>query len=48
MYILSRNWVMRIYLDAAAVHTIVNGGTVYAVEPDKVRDEAPLAAVFRY
>jgi hypothetical protein len=35
-------------LDAAAVHTIVNGGTVYAVEPDKVPDEAPLAAVFRY
>src|SRR5919199_2408506 len=34
-------------LDAAAVHTIVNGGTVYAVEPDKVPDEAPLAAVFR-
>lgn len=35
-------------LDAAAVHTIVNGGTVYAVEPDQVPDEAPLAAVFRY
>jgi hypothetical protein len=35
-------------LDFAAVHTLLNGGTVYAVEPEKVPDKAPLAAVFRY
>lgn len=35
-------------LDLAAVHTLVNGGAVYAVEPEKVPDGAPLAAVFRY
>jgi len=35
-------------LDFAAVQTLLNGGTVYAVEPEKVPDEAPLAAVFRY
>lgn len=35
-------------LSAAAVETVLNGGTVYAVEPDKVPDHAPLAAVFRY
>lgn len=35
-------------LNAAAIQTILNGGTVYAVEPEKVPDEAPLAAVFRY
>jgi hypothetical protein len=35
-------------LDFAAVHTLLNGGTVYAVELKKVPDEAPLAAVFRY
>jgi hypothetical protein len=35
-------------LDAAAVHTLLNGGTVYAVEPGQVPDQAQLAAVFRY
>jgi hypothetical protein len=35
-------------LDFAVVHTLLNGGDVYAVEPDKVPDEAHLAAVFRY
>lgn len=35
-------------LDFAAIHTLLNGGTVYAVEPDKVPDEAPAAAIFRY
>lgn len=35
-------------LDAAATHTLLNGGTVYAVELEKVPDEALLAAVFRY
>lgn len=35
-------------LDFAAIHTLLNAGTVYAVEPKKVPDDAPLAAVFRY
>ncbi len=35
-------------LDLAAIRSILNGGTVYAVEPEKVPDHAPLAAVFRY
>jgi len=35
-------------LDLAATQTIINGGTVYAVEPEKVPDNSPLAAVFRY
>jgi Bacterial archaeo-eukaryotic release factor family 7 len=35
-------------LDFAAIHTLLNGGTVFAVEPEKVPDQAPLAALFRY
>jgi len=35
-------------LDLAAVQTLLNGGTVYAVELEKVPDGASLAAVFRY
>jgi hypothetical protein len=35
-------------LNLAAIQTILNGGTVYAVEPDQVPEDAPLAAVFRY
>jgi hypothetical protein len=35
-------------LDFAAVHTLLNDRTVYAVEPEKVPDDASLAAVFRY
>jgi hypothetical protein len=35
-------------LDFAAIHTFLNGGTVFAVEPDKVPDGAILAALFRY
>lgn len=35
-------------LDAAAVNTVLNGGTVYAVEPDKVPDGAQVAAIFRF
>jgi hypothetical protein len=35
-------------LDFAAVHTLLKGGTVYAVEPEKVPDSSLLAAVFRY
>lgn len=35
-------------LDFAAVHTLLRGGTVYAVPPQKVPGHTPLAAVFRY
>jgi hypothetical protein len=35
-------------LDLAAIQTILNGGTVYAVNSDRVPGHAPLAAVFRY
>jgi Bacterial archaeo-eukaryotic release factor family 7 len=35
-------------LDLAAVLTISNSGTVYAVEPAGVPSEAPLAAIYRY
>lgn len=35
-------------LNAAAIQTIFHGGTVYAVEPENVPDDAPVAAVFRY
>jgi hypothetical protein len=35
-------------LDLIAVHSLLNGATVYAVEPRKLPDRAPLAAVFRY
>jgi hypothetical protein len=35
-------------LDVAAFQSILNGGTVYAVEPEQVPGHAPLAAVFRY
>jgi hypothetical protein len=35
-------------LDRAAIQTILKGGTVYAVEPGQVPDDASLAAVFRY
>ncbi len=35
-------------LDRAAIQTILNGGTVYAVEPEQVPDHGLLAAVFRY
>ncbi|BAU63982.1 hypothetical protein STA3757_13510 [Stanieria sp. NIES-3757] len=35
-------------LDSAAIQTILNSGTVYAVEPEQVPDAAPLAGIFRY
>jgi len=35
-------------LDYAAVHTLLNGGTVYAVKPEEVPGNSSLAAVFRY
>lgn len=35
-------------LDTAAIQTLINGGIVYAVEPDVMPAPAPIAAVFRY
>jgi hypothetical protein len=35
-------------LDFAAAHTLLNGGTVYAVEAEKVPFSTPIAAIFRY
>jgi hypothetical protein len=35
-------------LDFAAIQTFLNGGTVYAIAPEKVPDNAPMAAMFRY
>lgn len=35
-------------LDFAAIHTLLNGGKVYAVKPDQVPNGAPAAAIFRY
>jgi len=35
-------------LDFAAVHTLLNGGTVYVAEPDEIPGGALLAAVYRY
>lgn len=35
-------------LDTASIQTVLNGGTAYAVERDKVPDNAPLAAIFRF
>jgi hypothetical protein len=35
-------------LDFAAVHTYLNGGTVYALKPEEMPDQTSLAAIFRY
>jgi hypothetical protein len=35
-------------LDLATIQSTLNGGTVYAVEPEQMPDHASLAAVFRY
>jgi hypothetical protein len=35
-------------LDLAAVQSILNGGTVYVVEPDQVPGGRPVAAIYRY
>ncbi|MFW6357771.1 MAG: hypothetical protein ACOC0N_00935 [Chroococcales cyanobacterium] len=35
-------------LDFAAIQTLINGGTVYAVEEDEIPANAPVAATFRY
>jgi len=35
-------------LDLAALHTLLNSGTVFAVSPEEVPGEGPVAALFRY
>jgi len=35
-------------LDFAAIHTLLNGGTVYAVAPEQMPEQALAAAIFRY
>lgn len=35
-------------LDFAAIHTLLNGGDVFAVEPEKMPNDAPAAAIFRF
>jgi len=35
-------------LEFAAIQTLLNGGIVYMVEPEKMPESDPLAAVFRY
>ncbi len=35
-------------VDFAAVHTLVNGGTVYMVEPERLPEGTTLAAILRY
>ncbi|MEA5571427.1 hypothetical protein [Calothrix sp. UHCC 0171] len=35
-------------MDLAALHTLLNGGKVFAVAPEKVPGNAPLAAILRY
>lgn len=35
-------------LDFAAIHTLLNGGTVFAVAPEEVPSQSPVAAIFRY
>lgn len=35
-------------LDLAAVHTVLNSGTVYAVEPGEIPGDGEQAAIFRY
>jgi len=35
-------------LEFEAIQTLLNGGTAYVVETEKMPDTAPLATVFRY
>ncbi|MDZ8188851.1 MAG: hypothetical protein RMX96_28860 [Nostoc sp. ChiSLP02] len=35
-------------LDFAAIHTLLNGGEVYPVEPEKMPNDASAAAIFRF
>ncbi|MFB0509810.1 MAG: hypothetical protein ACETVX_04885 [bacterium] len=34
--------------DLAAIHTLLNQGAVYAVKPEKIPNNLPIAAIFRY
>jgi len=35
-------------LDSSAIRTLLNGGTVFSVPQEKMPDDKPIAAVFRY
>jgi len=35
-------------LDFAAIHTLLNSGTVFATDLQNIPDDTPAAAVFRY
>jgi hypothetical protein len=35
-------------LDFATVHSFLNGGTVYALRPEEMPEETPIAAIYRY
>ncbi|TFH64691.1 MAG: hypothetical protein E4G91_05005 [Candidatus Zixiibacteriota bacterium] len=35
-------------LDLAAAYTLINGGTVHALDPRKMPDRSPIAAIYRY
>lgn len=35
-------------LDFAAVHTLINGGTIYALNQESLPDTSPIAAIYRY
>lgn len=35
-------------LDFAAIHTLLNGGRVYAIEPEEIPNSVTAAAIFRY
>jgi hypothetical protein len=35
-------------MDLAAIHTLINSGTVYAVDPESVPGKSPIAGIFRY
>jgi hypothetical protein len=35
-------------LEVAAIHTFLNGGTLFILPPEKMPDAGDLAAVFRY
>lgn len=35
-------------IDLAAVHTFLNGGRIYAVDPEEIPGEGEVAAIFRY
>lgn len=35
-------------IDFAATHTLINGGMVYALEPDQLPEQSAIAAIYRY